>query len=448
MTDIEPTALVDEGLGNTAYLLDLGDGSALAVDPARDLRTVRAAADRTGLRPRLVAETHLHADFVSGALQLRSRDRVEILASGAGGRAFPHRGLGEGDEVDLGGLTLRALGTPGHTEEHLSYLILDGTRPLGVFTGGSLLVGAAARTDLVDPDRAEELARRQFRSLQRLLELPDEVAVWPTHGAGSFCSAPPGAERTSTIGAEKAGNPLLAAADEDEFVERLLGGLGSYPSYFDHLSEVNRSGPAVVAEPPTLEPLSAERVRRLQADGAAVVDARPVRDFGPAHVPGSVSIPLRGQFATWLGWVVEFGTPVVIVRDPGQDPAEIAWQAAKVGYELAGELAGGVDAWDGPAAAIPVLDPAEAAGEGATVLDVRQESEYVAGHVPGAVGIELGGLGEADLPSGPLLSMCGHGERAMTGASLAARRGARVSVLAGGPDELAEAADLPLADGR
>src|SRR6266545_3073282 len=219
--------LVDEGLGNCAYLVDLGDGRALVVDASLDLRAVHDAARSRGLRVAFAADTHLHADFLSGARQLSATARV--LASAAGDRRFAHTGLRDGDEVDLGGLRLRALATPGHTDEHLSLLLLDGQRPVGVFTGGSLLVGAAARTDLIAPERTEELARAQYRSLHRLAELPDEVAVWPTHGAGSFCSAPPGAERASTIGRERATNPLLQAESEDAFVARLLGSLGSFP---------------------------------------------------------------------------------------------------------------------------------------------------------------------------------------------------------------------------
>jgi glyoxylase-like metal-dependent hydrolase (beta-lactamase superfamily II) len=237
------TPLVDEGLGNSAYLLDLDDGRALAVDPSLDLRSVTRAAARRGLRIAYAAETHLHADFLSGARQLAADHDARILASAAGGREFPHTRLADGDEVDLGGLTLRALATPGHTPEHLSYLILDGATELAVFTGGSLLVGAAARTDLVGRERTEELARAQYRSLRRLAALPDATAVWPTHGAGSFCSAPSDAARTTTIGAEKRGNRLLAAPDEDSFVAALLAGLGSYPAYFDRLAEVNRRGP-------------------------------------------------------------------------------------------------------------------------------------------------------------------------------------------------------------
>src|SRR5919199_4256623 len=203
--------VVDEGLGNSAYLFDLGDGRALAVDPPRDLRALRAAADRRRLRVAYAADTHLHADFLTGARQLAADHGATVLASAAGRRTFGHRGLREGDEVDLGGLTLQALATPGHTDEHLSFLLRDDRTPVGVFTGGSLIVGSAARTDLLGADRTDELARAQYASLHRLAALPEATAVWPTHGAGSFCSAPPGAARTSTIGAERATNTLLRA---------------------------------------------------------------------------------------------------------------------------------------------------------------------------------------------------------------------------------------------
>ncbi len=224
--------VVDEGLGNSTYLVDLGDGRALVVDAARDLRAVRAEAERAGLRVAYAADTHLHADFLSGAVQLAATDGALVLASVAGGRTFPHQGLRDGDEVDLGGLRLRAWATPGHTLEHLAFVLLDGERSVGVFTGGSLIVGSAARTDLVDPERTLELGRAQYASIRRLLTLPEETVVWPTHGAGSFCSAPPGAERTSTVGHEKATNTLLTGAtggevaDEDTFVARLARGPG------------------------------------------------------------------------------------------------------------------------------------------------------------------------------------------------------------------------------
>ena len=198
MTGVDLVPLVDEGLGNSAYLVDLGDGRALVVDVSRDLRAVHAAAAQRGLTVAFAADTHLHADFLSGAYQFGATIGARVLASAAGHREFSHTGLHDGDEVDLGGLRLRALFTPGHTHEHLAFLLLDGDREIGVFTGGSLLVGSAARTDLVSDERTDELTRAQYASLRRLAALPGEVQVWPTHGAGSFCSAPPGAESRPT----------------------------------------------------------------------------------------------------------------------------------------------------------------------------------------------------------------------------------------------------------
>jgi hydroxyacylglutathione hydrolase len=370
--------VVDKGLGNSAYLVDLGDGRALAVDVPRNLRAVRAAAVRQGLRVAFAADTHLHADFLSGARQLAADDGAQVLASAAGGRAFGHRGLADGDEVDLGGLTLRAWATPGHTAEHLAYLLLDGAQVLGLFT------------------------------------LPDPTPVYPTHGAGSFCSAPPGAERTTTIGRERATNPLLAAGDEDAFVKALLAGLGTFPPYFLRLPEENRRGLAVLAPVPTLAPLTPAQVRALRSDGVQVIDVRPVPAYGAGHIPGALAIPLRDAFATWLGWLVpDPATPLAIVAGPGQDLGEVIWQALKIGYEnLTGTLAGGLPAWEAagqPAAATPLLTPGQV--DPATVIDIRQASEYTGGHLPGARNIELGALtSQAPGVEGrPVETMCGQG---------------------------------------
>jgi glyoxylase-like metal-dependent hydrolase (beta-lactamase superfamily II)/rhodanese-related sulfurtransferase len=434
--------LVDEGLGNSAYLVDLGDGRALVVDASRDLRSVRTTSEKQNLRVAFAADTHLHADFLSGARQLGVSDGARVLASAAGRRSFPHAGLDDGDEVDLGGLRLRALTTPGHTDEHVAFLLLDGEQPVGVFTGGSLLVGAAARTDLVAPDRTEELARAQYRSLRRLAELPDHVAVWPTHGAGSFCSAPPGADRTSSIGREKATNPLLAAADEDEFVRQLLGSLGSFPPYFLRLAAANRRGPDLLEEgTPRLPALTPGQALQAVRDGAWLIDVRPIIDFAAAHAQGALSIALRGAFATWLGWLVPPDTPLVVLRRQDQDPDEIVWQAAKIGYDLVGEVAGGFEAWTAaglPTAATSLVGAGEAGA--LPIVDVRQRSEFTSGHVPASRHVELGDLGvaAAALPAGPVAVICGHGERAMTAASLLERGGrGEVTVLAGGVDDWA-----------
>ena len=446
---VEVIALVDEGLGNSAYLVDLGDGRALAVDPSRDLRALRAAAMRQSLRIAYAADTHLHADFLTGAIELAASEGAQVLASAAGNREYGHTALGDGDEVDLGGLTLRTLSTPGHTHEHVAFELLDGPATRGVFTGGSLLVGAAARTDLVSPELTERLARAQYRSLRRLALLDDSVAVWPTHGAGSFCTAPSGAERTSTIGAEKTANPLLRAPSETAFVDALMEPMGSFPPYFLRLAEKNRRGFALVGESARLPALTVEDVRRLRGAGAEVIDVRPVSEFAVEHVPGSISIPLRPAFASWLGWLVDPDVPLVVVRGADQEPDEVVWQALKIGYDaVAGELDGGMRAWVSawqPTGRIPLVMPASV-GE-ADVLDVRQASEFAAGHVPGAHHVELGefparpGTAAAE----PLVVMCGHRERAMSAASLLARSGKTdVAVMIGGAEDWSAATGSPL----
>jgi glyoxylase-like metal-dependent hydrolase (beta-lactamase superfamily II)/rhodanese-related sulfurtransferase len=449
----EPIVVVDDGLDNSSYVVDLGDRRALVLDPGRDPGLYLATAERRGLTIAYSAETHLHADFVSGSRELAAGG-AQVLAAAAGGIEFPHHGLSDGDEVDLGGLTLRALATPGHTPEHLSYLLLDSDRPKALFSGGSLLVGAVARPDLIAPERTEELARELWRSLHdRILTLPDDLAVYPAHGAGSFCSALAGTERTTTIGAEKAVNPLLAAPDEDAFVAMLLGGLGSYPPYFLRLREVNRRGPAAYGRrPPALEALSVDRLRRLVADGAQLVDARPIAAFAAGHIPGALSIELRPAFASWLGWLVSDDRPIVFVVDPDQDREDVVRQSLKVGYErLAGELDGGMKAWEDaglPTWRVGVVPASQLHGH---VLDVRQTSEFAAGHVPRARHVELGNVpaAAADLDGEGLSIMCGHGEPAMTAASLleaAGRSGLTVAV--GGPDEWAAMNHRSLDSGR
>jgi hydroxyacylglutathione hydrolase len=440
VSDVDLVPLVDEGLGNSAYLVDLGDGRALVVDVSRDLRAVHAAAARRGLTVAFAADTHLHADFLSGAHQLGVTNGTKVLASAAGNREFAHTGLHDGDEVDLGGLRLRALLTPGHTHEHLAFLLLDGDREVGVFTGGSLIAGSAARTDLISDDRTDELTRAQYASLRPLATLPGNVQVWPTHGAGSFCSAPPGAERTSTIAHELATNPLLQACDENTFVSELLGSLGSYPPYFRRLGDINRVGPPLLDAAPTMQPLSVDAVRALLADGAVLIDARPFDRFAPVHVGGAISIQLRPVFASWLGWLAPADRPIVIVRDGDQDVAEIAWQAAKIGYDkIVGELDGGMGAWTSAGydtAHIGLTRPKHL--DGLRVLDIRQRSEYLGGHLPGAVHVELGDISEraAVLPDEPTVVMCGHGERAMGAASLLERAGHHdLVVLDGGPQD-------------
>jgi glyoxylase-like metal-dependent hydrolase (beta-lactamase superfamily II) len=444
---VEP--LLDEGLGNSSFLVDLGDGRALALDPSRHPGPYLQHAERRGLTIAYTVETHLHADFVSGSHELAVLG-AQVVAPAAAGLEFPARGLSGGDELDLGGLTLRALATPGHTPEHLSYLLLDGTEPVALFSGGSLLVGAVARTDLIEPAQTESLARELWRSLhQTILTLPDELVVYPTHGAGSFCSAPAGGERVTTIGQEKASNPLLAAGSEDAFVKLLIDSVGSYPPYFLRLRELNRRAPRVYGSGPALPPgLDVAAVEALVRDGAWLIDVRPVARFAAGHIPGSVSIALRDAFATWLGWLVPDDVALVFVVDDDQDLALLVREARKVGYErLAGTLTGGVDAWVGAGHPIAHSALSQAAGAAGPIVDVRQRSEFDAGHIPGALHAELGALADRDvpLPAAPLSVMCGHGERAMSAASLLERHHrSDVTVLIGGPEDWATAQQAPL----
>ena len=432
-----PVALVDEGLGNSSYLVDLGDDRALVLDPSRHPGPYLAEAERRGLTIVFAVETHLHADFVSGSRELAALGAT-VVAPSAGGLEFPVHGLAHGERVDLGGLELRGLATPGHTPEHLAYVLEDDGRPLALFSGGSLLVGAVARTDLIAPDQTESLARQLWRSLhERILTLPDDLPVYPTHGAGSFCSAPAGGDRTTTIGAEKRANPLLAAPDEHAFVKLLLEGLGAYPPYFLRLREVNRRGPIVFgADDPVLSRLSADEVRARLASGALVIDTRAVEAFAAGHIAGSLSIPLRDVFATWVGWLVPADTPIVFVVDDAAAAVHAAIEARKVGYEqLVGIVR--VEAWDEPLARIALLPADRVDG---TIVDVRQRSEYDTGHIPGALHVELGDVGRTTVPSGPVAVMCGHGERAMSAASMLERAGHNdVTVLTGGPDDWSRA---------
>ena len=450
MSGPDISTLVDEGLGNCSYVVDLGDGRALVVDPARDPGPYLAEAEKRGLRIAISLETHLHADFVSGSRELADRG-AQVVAALAADLEHPHRGLADREEMDLGGLRLMALATPGHTPEHLAYLLRDGNRPVALFSGGSLLVGAVARTDLTSPERTEELARSLWRSIQdQILTLPDNVVVYPTHGAGSFCSVAPGGDRVTTIGRERASNPLLAVPGEDAFVDRLLSGLGTFPPYFLEMREVNRRGPRVYGRWPALSSLDVGAFRRLVDDGAVIVDVRQVEPFAAGHIPGSLSVPLRPQFASWLGWLVGRDRTIVFVLDEHQDRSELVRQCLAIGYErLAGELAGGIESWRSaelPVATVPVVNAGDAAG---ALVDVRQRNEFAAGHVPGAIHVEVGDMAEqaSALPAGPLTVMCGHGERAMTAVSILAAQGRTgdISVLVGGPGDVVAARGQRLA---
>ena len=450
--DLTVVAVTDEGLGNTAWVAQVGD-VAIVVDPERDPVPYQTAAATLGVDIAFSADTHLHADFVTGTPELAASG-ARAVAPKAGESRWPHHGVSPGDVIDIGldRWAVEVLGTPGHTPEHVAYLLTDGDRPRAVFTGGSLLVGAVARTDLIDPGDTETLTRALYGSIHReLLALPDDVVVLPTHGAGSFCSAAGDVRRWTTIGEERRANPLVAAPDEDAFVRWVLDGLGSYPPYFLRLRSLNRLGPHVHGVLPSLRPLSAEQVAEQRDRGARVVDVRPVADYAAGHIAGSLANTLRPQFASWLGWVIaDPDTPLVFVTDERTDRRELVRQCLNIGYEnLAGELTCGIDGWraaGGDVASVRLVDAKEV--DGHQVVDVRQRNEFAAGHIPDAFGVELGALSEKRpaLPDGPLVLMCGHGERAATAASLLESEGRTgLTVATGGPDDWAEGTGQQLA---
>jgi glyoxylase-like metal-dependent hydrolase (beta-lactamase superfamily II)/rhodanese-related sulfurtransferase len=449
--------ILTSGLGNAAFLIGAGR-EAVVVDPPRDAWRVMAAAETRGWRITHVLETHVHNDYLSGGRELRSALGSELLAPARGRYAFDHRPMDEGDRLELGDLAITARSTPGHTPEHLSWEIADGSldRPTAIATGGSLLVGSAGRTDLLGADATAELTRAQFTTLRRLATLPDETVVLPTHGAGSFCSVGPAdAGRTTTIGRERSRNPLLSIADEETFRTTLLGGLGPYPAYYAHMAPINRAGPVVVGRLPDVQRLSPDGLRTAIAGGAHLVDGRGRRAFANGHLPGSLNIELTDSFASYVGWFVPFGASIVLVLPDPLDEAvdEATAHLFRIGYDrIGGVLEGGTDAWVAAGGALEsyaVTTAREAAqevagGTGSQLLDVRYPNEWRdEGVVAGAIELSIGDLQERldTLPRDrPITVMCKSGARASIAASMLDAAGFDVRLLAtGGALDVAKA---------
>ncbi|MFK4223434.1 rhodanese-like domain-containing protein [Streptomyces sp. NPDC019890] len=446
MSEIE--IITTPSLGDTSYLLVSGDEAAL-VDPQRDSWGLMESCTSRGVGIRYVLETHVHNDYVSGALEVRAATGATVAGPARAPYAFAHLPLAEDDEIVVGDVTVRAMETPGHTAEHTSYLVFDDTRmaPTAVFTGGSMLVGSAGRTDLSGDDRTEELARAQFRSLRRLSLLPDATRVLPTHGAGSSCAAGPvSGDRTTTVGAERRTNPSLTIQDEEGFVSRRLSGLPPYPAYYRYMAPINRSGPQVLGGPPTLRPLTPSIVEGLVGGGAHVIDGRDRRTFAAGHLPGALCDELDDRFASLVGEVVPFGARLVLVlpEPEGEAAEEALMQLLRIGYEnIAGYLAGGVGAWQAagrPLRSFRTADAPELAGHIAErrVLDVRPERPE--GGIPGTLAVPLTELPRrlGELPrEREIWTVCGSGRRATIAASLLDRVGIPVTaVVSGGVGDL------------
>jgi len=419
---------------------------AAIVDPLRDVDQYLAAAERYGFRIQYAMDTHLHNDFVSGARELAAKAGAKVIASADAGLGYDHTPLRGGESVDLAELSITAIATPGHTPEHVAYAVSQDGRPSALFSGGALIVGGAARTDLLGKENSVPLARQLYHSIHdQLLKLPDGVSVFPTHGAGSFCAAPATRERQTTIGRERATNPLVRAASEEEFVRRALEGLPSYPVYFGSLRPVNQQGPVLLGGVPKLKPLPPMRVRELAAEGVSVLDVRPPSLFLRSHVPGAYGIWANAPLTTWAGWLIPVGTPLVLVAHGPRDLELAVRQLIRIGFdELRGFLDGGMAAWEAaglPVERVPLVAPWDLAPrlkrpDAPIVLDVRQDDEWADGHIPGAVHVENGRLPWDDLPlpkDRPIVVHCHTGNRSTSGISVLLRRGYKdVAILDGG----------------
>ncbi len=441
------------GLGDRSYLVHDGEVG-VAIDPQRDVDRMLDAAATAGVRIGLVAETHLHNDYVSGGLDLARRTRAEYIVNAADDVLFRRRPISAGDVLQVGELRVEALASSGHTPTHLSYVVRDGHTPPAVFTGGSMLFGTVGRTDLLGDDLSDRMTREQWRSVRRLaMGLSEAAQVFPTHGFGSFCSsAKSSGVSASTIGQERRHNLACTTGDEDGFVRSLLAGLTAYPRYYAHMAEINRSGPAPF-EPAAPPPADAAEVARRIATGQWVVDLRPRRRFAAAHLPGSIGIEAGDSFATYLGWLIPWGTPLTLIGGVERDVADVQRGLARIGIDrLAGastldirELTTdtglvGYEAVDFSGAAAMWRSRTDVA-----VLDVRRADEWQAARVRGAVHVPLHELQERfpELPGVTLLVHCASGFRASIAASLLHRSGRNV-VLVDDDFDNAAAAGMPV----
>ncbi|WP_103534141.1 rhodanese-like domain-containing protein [Streptomyces sp. SM11] len=436
-----------EGLGNRSYLAG-GESSAVAVDPPRDVDQVLDAAARRGVRISHVVETHIHNDYVTGGLQLARITGAVYLVPARANVSFARTPVSDGDTVDVDAdLTLTAVSTPGHTPHHTAYVLRDTGRPVAAFTGGSLLIGTVGRPDLVEPRLTEQLARAQYASAHRLAdELPDDTAVLPTHGFGSFCSSAQADGDATTIGREKAANMALTA-DVDTFVAELLAGLEDVPAYYAHMGPANATGPDPVDLTPPAVADPQEIAARLAA-GEWVVDLRNRIAFAEGHVAGSFNFEAEGKLATYLAWMIPWGKPVTLLAESSEQLAAAQRELVRVGIDRPiAAAAGGPEAWlrDGERpAAFPRASFAQLAAQdtnGIVVLDVRRDSERAESWIEGSVHIPIHEVHRrlGEVPDGTVWVHCAGGMRAGIAASLLDAAGRRVVAVDDGFGAAAEA---------
>ena len=455
----------DPMLAQASYLVGCQrTGEAIVVDPNRDIGQYLDAAAAEGVRVTQVTETHIHADFVSGARALARRAGARLLLSAEGGAGWRYRFaegddarlLADGDRIDVGAVWLDVLHTPGHTPEHVVFVVTDTAatdRPMGALTGDFLFVGDVGRPDLLERAAGERGtmeagARTLFRSLVRFRALPDHLQVWPGHGAGSACGKALGAIPSTTVGYEKIGNWGVRSEDEDEFVRAVLAGQPEPPRYFAEMKRINREGPRVLAGLPRPTRLPALALHGLLRKREVVVDTRPAEEYAAGHVPGTLNIPLNGSFTTWAGWLLPYDRDVYLIADDADHPDrvdEALRDLSLIGLDRVAGVFGtdAVTAWRSAgrtvgtvAQATPVEAETMLARGAAAVVDVRSRTEWDAGHLPGAPNIPVGYLAGriAELPSDrTLIVTCQTGARSAIAASLLQSLGlANVVNLTGG----------------
>jgi len=424
-------------LGDRSYLVHDGT-AALVIDPQRDTDRVTALAAEYGVRITHIAETHIHNDYLTGGPGLAAATGAAYLVNAADPVAFARTPVSDGDTVEVSdALRLRVLATPGHTFTHLSYVLETGDQVTGVFTGGSLLYGTTGRPDLLGPEHTGTLARAQYASAQRLAaELPGTTPVFPTHGFGSFCSAgQSGGQSASTIASEKLANPVLTL-DEREYLDGLLAGLDTWPAYYAHMGPANLAGPPGPDLSPPRQAGAGEVRRRLEA-GEWVIDLRDRIAFAAGFLPGSVSFPLDGSFASFLGWAVPWGAPLTLLGETAGQVTEAQRELARIWAERPVAAAtGGPARWaaGSPLATLRLAKYGDLAAalsgpeRGPVVLDVRRPMECANGHIAGAVHIPFDELPRraGEVPPGEVWVHCQSGYRAMVAASLLAARGRQV----------------------
>jgi hydroxyacylglutathione hydrolase len=445
-------------LGNRAYLVHDGRHG-LVIDPPRDIDRIEATVTAAGVQISAVAETHVHNDYVSGGPALARRHRADYVVAAAERVAVDSAGVRGGDVFDVGDFEVVVVETPGHTPHHLAYLARAGSDTAALFSGGSLLHGTVGRTDLSGPENTEALSRAQYRSARRLVaSLPPETALYPTHGFGSFCASTTPAATGGSLADERTGNTALAAADEDAFVEQMRDGLGPVPRYYAHMAALNRSGHALTA-PDSPRRLDPDQVLDAIRRGAWVVDLRDRREFATAHMRGSVSFEYGDSAATYVGWLVPWGSEVVLLADSEDQLSSARRDLARIGLDQIVGTRLGLPAteraavhgypccrWEDLLAAYQDDGADPQRPNRLVVLDVRQRAEYEAGHLPGAVSLPVQDVLENShlVPAGTVWVHCRSGYRAAVAASLLHSAGRSVRLLDDDWDRAA-AVGLPVA---